>query len=91
MLPYLNPKLHLFLVPEDDVDTAPTAETTEHPHPPPSSQEDETTSSSERTSVSAALEQSLCTNGRMGLTSPFCPLIHALCPSRMGSEYQLGS
>lgn len=56
MVPYLNPKLHLFVVPEDDVDTAPTAETTKHPPSPATSQEDETTSSSERTSVSAALE-----------------------------------
>lgn len=55
MLPHLNPKLHLFLVPEDDVDTAPSAETTKHTHSPAASQEDETTSSSERTSVSAAL------------------------------------
>lgn len=55
VLPHLNPKLHFFLVPENDVNPAPTAETTEHPHQPPSSQEDETTSSSERTSVSAAL------------------------------------
>lgn len=38
------------------MDTAPTAETTEHSHPPAPSQEDETTSSSKRTSVSAALE-----------------------------------
>ncbi|XP_072788208.1 non-homologous end-joining factor 1 isoform X3 [Taeniopygia guttata] len=36
---------------EDDVDTAPTAETTKHPPSPATSQEDETTSSSERTSV----------------------------------------
>ncbi|XP_023801886.1 non-homologous end-joining factor 1-like isoform X2 [Cyanistes caeruleus] len=42
---------------EDSVDTAPIAETTEHPHPPAPSQEDETTSSSERTSPASSPSQ----------------------------------
>ncbi|NXU16269.1 NHEJ1 factor, partial [Pardalotus punctatus] len=42
---------------EDDVDTAPTAETTERPHPLPLPQKDETTSSSERTSPASSPTQ----------------------------------
>ncbi|XP_059708866.1 non-homologous end-joining factor 1 [Haemorhous mexicanus] len=42
---------------EDDVDTAPTAETIKHPHSPAASQEDETTSSSERTSPASSPSQ----------------------------------
>ncbi|NWW03957.1 NHEJ1 factor, partial [Oreocharis arfaki] len=44
-------------LPEDDADTASTAETTEHPCLPPPSQEDETTSSSERTSPASSPAQ----------------------------------
>ncbi|XP_068051679.1 non-homologous end-joining factor 1 isoform X2 [Anomalospiza imberbis] len=42
---------------EDDVDTAPTAETTKHPPSPAASQEDEMTSSSERTSPASSPSQ----------------------------------
>ncbi|XP_023801885.1 uncharacterized protein LOC111943080 isoform X1 [Cyanistes caeruleus] len=49
---------------EDSVDTAPIAETTEHPHPPAPSQEDETTSSSERTSPPPHLRSPSCLQPR---------------------------
>ncbi|XP_071291230.1 non-homologous end-joining factor 1 isoform X3 [Agelaius tricolor] len=42
---------------EDDVETAPSAETTKHPHSPAASQEDETPSSSERTSPASSPAQ----------------------------------
>ncbi|XP_066409620.1 non-homologous end-joining factor 1 isoform X2 [Molothrus aeneus] len=42
---------------EDNVETAPSAETTKHPHSPAASQEDETTSSSERTSPASSPAQ----------------------------------
>ncbi|XP_077037663.1 non-homologous end-joining factor 1 isoform X1 [Agelaius phoeniceus] len=49
---------------EDDVETAPSAETTNHPHSPAASQEDETTSSSERTSPPPQLRSPGCLQPR---------------------------
>ncbi|XP_054371483.1 non-homologous end-joining factor 1 isoform X2 [Molothrus ater] len=49
---------------EDNVETAPSAETTKHPHSPAASQEDETTSSSERTSPPPQLRSPGCLQPR---------------------------